>query len=221
MNNISTQGALHDLNSQSRTVAVTAILLFALSGLISGFAVGAFVRPGFALPSSHTTGTTSSLQKNQTQTPTSTEQPIPLGFPVIDQASNVELADGTTAYTFSAQAVDQSIDKGHGKPVHASGITCRLWLLPIAQSPHDVPLDRLKSPESLQNTPLPGEVPGLIFDQTTSQTQLCNADGQGTWKYHLDPSVNPGQYYLVVLTDWQGMHYNWSWVMVTIKKQGL
>ncbi|HEY6542239.1 MAG TPA: hypothetical protein VIZ18_14950, partial [Ktedonobacteraceae bacterium] len=33
------------LNPQSRKIAVFAILLFALSGLISGFAVGAFVRP--------------------------------------------------------------------------------------------------------------------------------------------------------------------------------
>src|SRR5215469_13476631 len=35
----------NNLNQQSRKVAVTAILLFALAGLLSGFAVGAFVHP--------------------------------------------------------------------------------------------------------------------------------------------------------------------------------
>lgn len=220
MNNIFAQGSLNSLSSQSRTVAVTAILLFALSGLISGFAVGAFVRPNFGLPSSRNTGTIPIMQKNQTQTSASTMHPTPLGYPVIDQANNIELADGTTFYIFSAHAVDRSIDKGHGKPVHASGITCRLWLMPMTQDPRSIPQDRLKSPDTLQSTPLPGEVPGLIFDQTTAQTQACNADGQGTWKYHLDPSISPGPYYLVVLTDWQGIHYNWSWVMVNIKKQG-
>jgi len=33
-------------------------------------------------------------------------------------------------------------------------------------------------------------------------------------------SVSPGAYYLVVLTDWKGLHFTWSWMLVTIKKQG-
>jgi hypothetical protein len=219
MNNISAQSTLTGLSLQSRTVAFTAIVLFALSGLISGFAVGAFVHPNFALPT-HDTGSHTAVQNNQAQTPVSTEHPIPLGFPVIDQSSNVEIADGTTLYTLSAYAVDQSIDKAHGKPVHQPGMTCRLWLIPMSAGSPSIPLDRLKSPDTLQSSPLPGEVQGLMFDPTTAQTQPCNANGQGIWKYRLDPSVIPGTYYLVVLTDWQGTHYNWSWITVTIKKPG-
>lgn len=219
MNNISAQGALNNLSTPPRAVVVTAILLFALSGLISGFAVGAFVRPNFALPS-HDTGTTSVVQRNQTPATSLTQSPIPLAPPVINSFDTPEIADGTTVYTFSSQAEDQSIDKRHGKPVHSPGITCRLWLIPATQNPFNIPLDSLKSPGNLQNGSLPGEVQALIFDPTTAQTQPCNPNGQGVWKYHLDPSMNPGQYYLMVLTDWQGVHYNWSWVMVTIKKQG-
>jgi hypothetical protein len=35
----------HNINQQTRKIAVVAIILFAISGLISGFAVGAFVHP--------------------------------------------------------------------------------------------------------------------------------------------------------------------------------
>ncbi len=219
MNNISAQGALHNLSSPPRAVAVTAILLFALSGLISGFAVGAFVRPNFALPS-HDTGTIPIVQRSQTPATSLTQSPIPLAPPVINSFDTPEIADGTTVYTFSSQAVDQSIDKRHGKPIHSPGVICRLWLISTTQDPFSIPLDRLKSPDTLQNTPLPGEVQALIFDPTTAQTQPCNANGQGVWKYHLDPSMSPGAYYFMILTDWQGVHYNWSWIMVTIKKQG-
>jgi hypothetical protein len=219
MNNISAHGTLNSLSLQSRTAAFAAIVLFAFSGLISGFAVGAFVHPNFALPA-HDTGSHPVIQSNPAQTPVANEHPIPLGFPVIDQSSNAEVADGTTIYTLSAQAVDQSIDKGHGKPVHQPGITCRLWLTPTNAGSPNIPPDRLTSPDTLQSSPLPGEVQGLMFDPTTAQTQPCNANGQGIWKYRLDPSVIPGSYYLVVLTDWQGDHYNWSWIIINIKKPG-
>src|SRR2546429_9992193 len=42
--------ATNTLTSQSSTIALFAIFLFALAGLISGFSVGAFVRPNLALP---------------------------------------------------------------------------------------------------------------------------------------------------------------------------
>ena len=35
----------NNVRSQSHTIVVVAMLLFALAGLISGFAVGAFIRP--------------------------------------------------------------------------------------------------------------------------------------------------------------------------------
>jgi len=206
------------LGSASRTIAVLAMLIFAVSGLISGFAVGAFVGPKYLTSSNLKQTTTPVVQKTVIRTTPGTIHPVALGFPVIDTISNFEVADGTTVYTFSAHAVDRSIDKGHGKAVHAPDITCRLWLVDSTQNP-DVPPDRLASPDTLANSPFPHEIAGLVFDSTTPQTQTCN-NGVGTWKYQVDTSVTPGSYYLVVLTDWQGAHYDWSWVVVTIKKQG-
>jgi len=206
------------VGSAPRTIVMIAMLIFAVSGLISGFAVGAFVGPKYITSSRLNQATTPVAQKTSTHTASGTIHPVAFGFPVIDTISNFEVADGTTVYTLSAHAVDQSIDKGHGKAVQAPDITCRLWLVDNTQNP-DVPIERLKSSDTLANSPFPGEITGLVFDSTTPQTQTCN-NGVGTWKYQVDTSVTPGGYYLVVLTDWQGAYYDWSWVVVTIKKQG-
>jgi len=217
MKNIAAQGLTQGVSSRSRAIAITAMLLFALSGLISGLTVAAFYPPKSSRPSSSNLGNPA-VQKTVTSTPTTGIYPVPLGYPVIDTISSFEVADGITVYTLTAHAVDQVPDRAHGKPVHAPGITCRLWLVDNKQNPA-VPLDRLKSPDTLQSPPFPGEIPGLIFDATTAQTQLCN-DGVGSWKYQVATSVSPGAYYLVVLTDWKGLHFTWSWMLVTIKKQG-
>ena len=218
MKNIAVQGSSQDLSSRSRTIAITAMIFFALSGLISGFTVAAFYPPKFITQPSANSGNTSTVHKTETSTPSTTTHPVALGYPVIDTISSFEVADGTTVYSLTAHAVDQIPDRAHGKPVHAPGITCRLWLVDNKQNPV-VPLDRLKSIDTLQSSPFPGEIPGLIFDASTPQTQLCN-NGIGAWKYQVATSVNPGGYYLVVLTDWKGQHYTWSWNVVTIKKQG-
>src|SRR5215469_3022585 len=218
MKRIAAQGATPDTSSRSRTIAITAMLLFALSGLISGMTVAAFYPPKFSIPSSSNPGNNPVVQKTETHTPTTGIHPVPLGYPVIDTIRSFEVADGITVYTLTAHAVDQVPDRAHGKPVRAPGITCRLWLVDNKQNPV-VPLDRLKSVDTLQSSPFPGEIPGLIFDASTPQTQLCN-NGIGAWKYQVATSVNPGGYYLVVLTDWKGQHYTWSWNVVTIKKQG-
>ena len=217
MKRVATQSVTQDMSSRSRTVAITAMLLFALSGLISGMTVAAFYPPKSSSPSSSNRGNPV-VQKTETHTPTTGIHPVPLGYPVIDTISSFEVADGTTVYTLTAHAVDQIPDRAHGRPVHAPGITCRLWLVDNKQTPV-VPLERLKSVDTLQSSPFPGEIPGLIFDATTAQTQLCN-DGVGSWKYQVATSVSPGAYYLVVLTDWAGQHFTWSWMLVTIKKQG-
>jgi hypothetical protein len=218
MKNIAAQGATQGVSSRSRAIAITAMLLFALSGLISGMTVAAFYPPKFARSSSSNLGNNPVVQKTVTRTPSATVHPVALGYPVIDTITVFEVADGTTVYTLTAHAVDQIPDRAHGKPVHAPGITCRLWLVDNKQNPV-VPLDRLKSVDTLQSPPFPGEIPGLIFDASTAQTQLCN-NGVGTWMYQVTTSVSPGTYYLVVLTDWKGLHFTWSWMLVTIKKQG-
>jgi hypothetical protein len=207
------------IGSQTRTIAVFAVFLFAIAGLISGFAVGAFIHP--KAPSTGNSGSSTKpplVQKTQTPVSTTPVQPTTLGFPVIDRASYFENADGSTTYTLSAYAVDQSKDIGHGNPVHAPGITCRLWLTKDGNVSSNIPPDRLRSISTLQE-PFPKEIPGaLIFTSETSQVQPSNANGRATWKYTLSTSLDSGSYYLVILMDWNGIHYNWSWAEITIKK---
>src|SRR5437773_8275734 len=110
MQSISGQGPINNLNPQSRTIAVIAIILFALAGLISGFAVGAFIRPGEQQQANNQNQTLTPPAQGQSNTPTTPhpQRLIKLGYPVIDQVSDTEKADNTTSYTFSAHAVDQS-----------------------------------------------------------------------------------------------------------------
>jgi len=210
------------LSKQSRKIALFAILLFALSGLISGFAVGAFVRPRLGTGTPPTgSGTAPIGQNTKTPVTTITSSPKKLGWPVFMQSPNLrQIANGATTYTVTIQVVDQSIDPGHGNPVHVSGISCKIWLTKesniseIIQADNDA---RLKSVDTL-NEPFPGEMAGaLIFDPATQQTQPSDANGQATWRYSVATSVNPGDYNLVVLADWNGAHYNWAWLQIVIK----
>jgi hypothetical protein len=206
------------LSQQARRIATMAILLFALSGLISGFAVGAFVKPklGSWTPNAGN-GNTAVSQKNTTRTPVSTVRPINLGYPVVSSVKFLEKTDSTT-YSLSAYAVDQSIDKGHGKPVHAAGITCKLWLEHIPDSGTVSPDQSKIKSMSLQQPLTPDELVGVLnFDENTPQVQPTDSNGHVTWRYTISNQVTSGNYYLVILMDWQGKHYNWSWVEIKIK----
>src|SRR5260370_19595039 len=104
------------LDQQSRRIAVIAILLFAFSGLISGFAVGAFVRPNFGAGTTSHTGSARTPVPPITKTVSLTSpHPVKMGDPVVAMAQYVEKADDATNYTFSAHAVHQSIHQHHGK----------------------------------------------------------------------------------------------------------
>lgn len=206
------------LSQQARRIATMAIVLFALSGLISGFAVGAFVKPKLGNTAQNTgNGNTTVAQKTKTSIPITTLHPIYLGYPVIDSVKYLEKPT-TTVYTLSAYAVDQSIDKGHGKPVHASSITCKLWLQHIPDG-HKVNPDQDKLVSMNLQVPLTAEdIPGALnFDPNTPQIHNTDASGRVTWNYTISGGITSGDYYLVVLMDWQGKHYNWSWVEIKIK----
>jgi hypothetical protein len=219
------RGPSNNLGTQSRTIAITALCLFALAGLISGFAVGAFVRPGHTKQENISTTAVTPKIAGQTAVPTRTpslQRPVNLGIPKIDHVSYSEVADGTTTYTLSSQVITRS-----DTPVHAPDVTCKVWL--VQQIPDgakfDISNQALKDVNNLQN-PIVGtvknqpvvEVPGLTFtDANSPQTHLCTPKGRGTWTYQVTPSVPAGVYDLIVLNDWSGVHYNWSWVQITIQ----
>ncbi len=217
-----------------QAVLVLAIMMFALSGLLVGFAVGAFAGP--ARPQATPPKQSGPTLPVQSPIPTHppTIQAVPLGCPEIEKTSSVfttvaQIADGTT-YTLSTQVKDKSAGtcSPNNKPVLASGITCKLWLVPripngqiLLFPKEDARLkhDDLTAPltGTIQNTDF-AEVPGLQFnDPTTPQLQQCNAQGHASWNYTVAPTVPPGDYDLVVLTDWSGRYFNWTWINVTIK----
>jgi hypothetical protein len=207
-------------NTRSQTIIITAITMFALSGLMIGFAVGAFTRPqqtSLSTPRQQTTAP--AVGKTPTAVPTQVTQIIALGYPVIANISTAEIADGATSYTFSAHPVDQSIDQGHGKQVHASNITCKIWLMK-----DDNPLATLRGANGRFHAidtiaqPMPNEVQNALLFDGSQQTQPCSPDGETTWKYRVATSIDPGPYTLVVLTDWSGVRYNWFAATVEIKQ---
>ena len=72
----------------------------------------------------------------------------------------------------------------------------------------------------IDNTDYPEIANALQFGPNTKQLQLSNNQGQANWTYKLNPNLQRRDYSLVILTDWQGKVYNWSWYDITIKKQG-
>jgi hypothetical protein len=201
-------------------------VLFALAGLMSGFAFGAFThkRPTASVPPPPR-GTVPITQQQSTPTATTAtnEPPVILGIPQFTPLPNtLQIADGQTPYTVTIQVLDKK-----RQPLQRPNITCKLWLVQRIPDGQKLNLTGKKDIASIQG-PIPGqvqnqpynEVPGLTFNQNTPQVQSCNAQGQATWNYTVAPTIAQGDYDLVILTDWKGIHYNWSWVNVTIKKPG-
>ena len=226
----------NSLSPQSRRIAVLAILLFALSGLISGFAVGAFVRPKIGGTANNQGGNNINPIVQQTKTATPVPQPRPQTIRVesVDSFSSPEVPNETT-YTLTAH-LRPVLGTDH-QPVHATNLTCKLWLinrLPENQGvyiPSDIaknvstinepitsqgaPLDDPTTP--IPNTSYPEITQSLVFTGGTQQTESCGTQGEVTWRYQVSQSVAPGKYMLVVLYDWNGKHWTWYWVDIVIR----
>src|SRR5436853_205555 len=120
--------------TRSQTIVFTAFTLFALSGLLIGFAVGAFTRsrqPG--LSGIDNTGSTSGVVEGKTPQAVATVDVLALGgigCPHLrgNTFNFIEIADGKTSNTVSIQAqingagVCQFTTE---KPLHISAITCK------------------------------------------------------------------------------------------------
>jgi hypothetical protein len=210
-----------NLSTQPHTGAFLALALFALAGLISGFAIGAFVHPHKARQTTSALHSITPVINTRMPSPSPTplvQQPEKMGWPVLLQRPVFsEVADDASTYTISVQAVDQSIDAGHGAPIHASSISGRIWLTKDGHVSRNMPAARLRSVDTLAE-PFPKEVSGSIdfFDPASHQTQLTNSAGRVTWNYKLPTSLKPGTYFLVVLTDWKGRYANWYWIEIRV-----
>ncbi|HLX57122.1 MAG TPA: hypothetical protein VKR83_08880, partial [Ktedonobacteraceae bacterium] len=210
------------LSPQSRRMVTFAILLFALSGLVSGFAVGAFVRPKIGGLNSNNNGAGNTPVAQQTKT-TATAIASPenqtLGVPVINSNdyTYLEVANGTTTYSFSALIVDDIIKK----PIQANDVTCKLWMTKDGRVTPYLEANHYAIPEDFANltNPFSDEVQNALnFVSPSQQTQPCTSNSKTTWSYTISSSLERGVYYLVVLADWRGKHYNWATVAIIVKK---
>jgi hypothetical protein len=215
----------NNAHSQTRAIAVLAVMLFAFAGLISGFATGAFIHPKTGTTTGNSGSHTGQVTPQKTQTPVSTKtiHPSPIYWPqILQEPPGTEKADGATTYRLSIQVVSETKDQKAGPPIHAAGITCKIWLTKDSNVNDNLKMNnykRLKSVGTLSQ-PFPGEIVGaLSFSGSSSQVQTTNAAGQVTWNYSIANLVEHGQYYLVILADWSGVHYNWVWISITVTKE--
>jgi hypothetical protein len=218
---------------RSQVILIVALLLFSVAGLASGFSVGALSRKTSKTPQPTQITSIMSQQKGKTAAPT--PKPIvkitPLGCPqpTTGTSTMFQQQDGTTSYTFTTQAIDNTgTSCGVGRPIHSTGITFKIWLtklLPINKKiqfstnilthpaqftkPLEIKAGN-KNYQELQNE--------LQF--STAQVQQSNNQGQVIWHYTINPDLKDGTYTLVLLDDWQGQTYNWSWFDLIVKKQG-
>lgn len=198
-------------HSPTRRFTTTVLLVFSLAGLIAGFAFG-------GLTSSKSRATTTNLpppkksspivQVTTTVQPTATPENISLDAPIIKNYTYAEHADGTTSYTFSAQPIDK-ITK---KPINVSDVTCRLWLTTDLDATNKAlkanGFALLKNVSGL-NQPFPQEVAITFTTPSGTGVQPCAANGPTNWTYTVPTTVTPNTYYLFILADWKGKHYNW------------
>ncbi|GCE13471.1 hypothetical protein [Tengunoibacter tsumagoiensis] len=226
-------------HAQVQTMIITAITLFAISGLIVGLAVGVYTRPprsGTDQSLTKTTATPTQIHSTPTPTATPTIPPAPIGCPNMSVPLN-QIADGKTSYKISVQAQDRSSGSGcsptQNKSLTVPGLVCKIWLIKafpdakmttsfskdetqrIAQGDLANPLTVLVDVEGGNKGDQYPEISGLQFDPTTSQTQKCNAQGQGNWQYTLSDTLPAGDYELMALTVWD-KYPNWSWKNVTV-----
>lgn len=222
-------------SDRSTIVLIAALILFAIAGLLSGFAIGAINRPHSKLPTASTHNThqnnpTIPSKTGSTPQTTPTVTVVPMGCPMPDSYVPTETADGQTTYTVSAYATHNP-PNCDGNQLMAAGITFKLWIT----QPIPYAINFPQGPQGVYtsiNSPLTGtavnkqekvtgnipEVQGLQFASTSPQVQQSNAQGRVTWKYTLPTSLQPGNYELFVLVDWQGKEYSWSWRNITITK---
>lgn len=213
--------------AQSPSIIFIALTLFALAGLMIGFAVGVFTHRKTGSAPKNNNNSSITVTHPSTSPTAVTIQPGELGCPwFTGPFTGTQIADGTTQYTLTAQAKDKTHgnDCPNNGPIKATGITFKLWLIQNVPNKQAFLL-----PDSAQDTlntissPITGKVHNKAYPEVqafnfaTPQVQQSNTQGQVTWKYTISSSVQPGNYDLVILTDWAGKAYNWSWIQISIQ----
>lgn len=217
------QRVFRSRSSSIYPLVITATLLFALSGLMVGFAFGAVVR--LKQPTASQDQAASPTARQEDITPSVTPGLRALGCPDVRTSQLQQIADGKTLYAAEVQAEDKyrnvACDQTEGRqqPVLNEGLTCRLWLMEASHNPLKLPQDRIRANALNESFSDDSEVVnGLVFAANTPQTQPCK-QGKGVWSYVVSSDVDNGKYYLMGLTSWSGQTYNWSWTQITVRNE--
>jgi hypothetical protein len=205
-----------------KKIALALFVYIALAGLLAGLVLGGIVsraagRPvGTPTPAATRTLSITGHPPGLPVTPPSQE--VAPGVPLIRPGdyTSQEKADGTTLYRFHAQIVTR-MDRTQPS---TSDVTCRLWLADGAGATTAALSNRnyaiLRTPAAFER-PFPHEVASaLLFAPASPQTQPCASQGKTGWTYALAPTLHRSRYFLVVLADWQGVHYNWAMVAINV-----
>src|SRR5579859_7716679 len=95
---------------QPQKLLIIVLTLFAFSGLLIGFTVGAYTRAPARAPLANSNNSSTVASQGVTPTPTAggiDVAALGVGCPLIKQSTDPETADGNTSYTFTVQAVDK------------------------------------------------------------------------------------------------------------------
>ncbi len=213
-------------NSRSTLIIILALFLFALSGLLTGFATGTFTRSKQTAQQNNNNNKTNPSGRAaatpvQTQSPQITQTPailtVGLGCPGVMYSFQETRG---MSYQVQAQVLDKSSScnsNGGGKPLHMEGISCRLWLTKDSNFGNNIPRDRIKSVDTLSQA-FPKEEQTALNFNGTPQVQQSSTQGTTTWNYQISSSLDKGTYYLIVLTDWKGILYNWTAKQILVTK---
>jgi hypothetical protein len=104
-------------------------LCFSIAGLMTGFALGGFVRhqqsSSYTRPNTPAVSSPALAQQAGAK-PSPTPENLQPANPVIGAGDYVspEVANGTTMYKLAAQI----LNKATGQPIQVQDVTCRLWL---------------------------------------------------------------------------------------------
>lgn len=207
--------------TRTGTTTFYTLLCFSLAGLIMGFAIGGFAGhlSGSSLGRTGSPTTSEPTLIGHGPVPAKTPGPenILLGVPSMGAGdyTSPETADGTTSYQLSTQIVN----KGDKTPITARDVVCRLWLTDdVEATTAGLSAGNFAIPRNPTtfSQPFPGELAGVMNFTSGSQTQPCAANGKTRWTYTLSSDVPEGTYYLAVLADWKGVHYNWYMVAIEV-----
>lgn len=225
-------GHTPNYSTRPQKIIITAITLFAVAGLLVGFTTGAIAHTMMHKQAKDTTTRPTAIPVTPMPTPMPTLAEIidmrGVGCPLLKLSNSTPKPDETDS--ISAQILDAKNVKEDGAcdPYHIPAnpltgepnLTCKVWL-----SKQQDAIGKLNGPIYTRGTPLAN--PSVAYQQAfpdeeknaftnLTQVQDCSQNGTVTWNFKLSPQLQPGDYFIAVTVDWDGIRYRSFNLPITI-----